>query len=125
MKVVMVVAIPVWADDALEQIAGAAMDLTQEGFLAAPGVPVMPDRNRLSVRHLEAGNIDCIGQRMLTARTGLAIVPVAASIGAPVIYARNGLAEMSFRGRLQYIFFKDREGRCQLAAGLEALVKAD
>lgn len=125
MKVVVVVAISVWADDTLEQLAGAAMGLTQEGFLAAPGIPVMPDGNRLSVRHLEAGNIDCIGERMLAARTGLAVVPVAAGVGAPVVYACNGLAEMSLRGRLQHILFKDREGRCQLAAGLEALVEAD
>lgn len=116
MKMVVVVTIAVRADDTLKQVASTPVDFAQEGFLAATGIPVMPDGYGLAVCHLKSGDIDGIGKRMLAAGTGLTVVPVAAGIGAPVIDLGNRVAKVPLCGRLQHFLFKYGKGRSQLAA---------
>ena len=86
----------------VEDAAGPARHVAQEGAARAALVPVARDRDLRAVGEVEARDVDGAAERMLREPAARVAVARPAGIAAEMADAHDVLAEMPLRGGLQH-----------------------
>src|SRR5690554_1738241 len=125
MEVVAVRRIVVRADHPLEEAAGTQMHLSEKGALVALSPPAVQNGDLAAVGEGEARYVDGVAGGMFAAGPRHPVVAVAAGVGAPMIYPRDGLPEVFQGRRLEHVCLVDGVGRGKRAGGDKTVVESN